>query len=574
MTVTVTNPGGQSGSLTSGFTYVAAGPTVSSVSPANGPVAGGTSVTITGTSFASGATVTFGAAAATNVAVVNSTTITAVTPAGNGGAVTVTVTNPGGQSGSLSNAFDYTAEALCSDSDLGNGIICVAAVSGSNTTGTPVASLSATSGLNVLPGDSLVAEVRYESGQSTNGGVRVQTSAGDTLMYAKGTTGSDGGWAVQVYYICGAIANAASTPTVYFVSPLSYVSLIVHQYRGLVTHPASNSCLDVSATGTASGNNVTSAAFTTTQPNEVSFAAGAIHNIGATFTAGPGYTLIATDSGGEAATEQAAFTAIQTNATASMSFPSNPGAIVVANFIAGTTNAGAGIPAGHGVAVWAAVSTTSTGCSGDCVLKVTDSKGNTYTTLQTNDQPSGTVTNYLAFGYIGTALAGDGSDWVQCSFYLHDGSTPIPSVASTYCRVFDMSQVSSSASIDSSNQNTSSGTTPGAGALTVTSGNTDLIFAIWDISSVAVAATPGTGFTGVLSSPDGGGGEQYAEYGESTTGLTPTITLSSGVTSYGAGIAVKESSSGGTVASVNNLVGQHVNSSSLTVQIPQWYGAK
>ena len=58
MTVTVT-VSGQSGSLTSGFTYVVT-PTVSSVSPNNGPTAGGTAVTITGTNFAAGATVTFG----------------------------------------------------------------------------------------------------------------------------------------------------------------------------------------------------------------------------------------------------------------------------------------------------------------------------------------------------------------------------------------------------------------------------------------------------------------------------------------------------------------------------------
>ena len=58
VTVTVT-VNGQSGSLTNGFTYNAP-PTVSSVSPNNGPVAGGTAVTITGTNFAAGATVTFG----------------------------------------------------------------------------------------------------------------------------------------------------------------------------------------------------------------------------------------------------------------------------------------------------------------------------------------------------------------------------------------------------------------------------------------------------------------------------------------------------------------------------------
>ena len=103
VTVTVTN--GQTGSLSSGFTYVVP-PTVSSVSPNNGPTTGGTAVTITGTNFAAGATVTFGSAAATNVVVVSSTSITATTPAGSAGAVTLTVT-VSGQSGSLANAFTW-----------------------------------------------------------------------------------------------------------------------------------------------------------------------------------------------------------------------------------------------------------------------------------------------------------------------------------------------------------------------------------------------------------------------------------------------------------------------------------
>ena len=67
-------------------------------------------MTITGTNFAAGATVTFGGAAATNVVVVNSTTITATTPAGSAGAVTVTVT-VGGQSGSLASGFTYIVTA-------------------------------------------------------------------------------------------------------------------------------------------------------------------------------------------------------------------------------------------------------------------------------------------------------------------------------------------------------------------------------------------------------------------------------------------------------------------------------
>jgi hypothetical protein len=84
-----------------------AGPTVASVSANNGPTTGGTSVTITGTAFQSGATVTFGTVAGTSVVVVNATTVTVVSPAHATGAVRVTVTNPGNVSGFLDNAYFY-----------------------------------------------------------------------------------------------------------------------------------------------------------------------------------------------------------------------------------------------------------------------------------------------------------------------------------------------------------------------------------------------------------------------------------------------------------------------------------
>ena len=71
-----TSPGDQ-------FTYTAAvAPTVTGLSPTTGPQAGGTLVTITGTSFTGATAVDFGANAATNVTVVNDTTITADSPAG------------------------------------------------------------------------------------------------------------------------------------------------------------------------------------------------------------------------------------------------------------------------------------------------------------------------------------------------------------------------------------------------------------------------------------------------------------------------------------------------------------
>ena len=64
-------------------------PTVSGISPASGTTAGGTPVTITGTGFLAGATVSFGGTAATGVTVASSTSITATAPAHTAGTVSV-----------------------------------------------------------------------------------------------------------------------------------------------------------------------------------------------------------------------------------------------------------------------------------------------------------------------------------------------------------------------------------------------------------------------------------------------------------------------------------------------------
>jgi hypothetical protein len=106
--VVVTNPDTQTGTGTSLFTYVA-GPSVTGISPTSGPAAGGTAVTITGTGFVSGATVTIGGNAATGLAVVSSTSLTATTPAHAAGLVDVVVTNPDTQSATGTSLFTYVA---------------------------------------------------------------------------------------------------------------------------------------------------------------------------------------------------------------------------------------------------------------------------------------------------------------------------------------------------------------------------------------------------------------------------------------------------------------------------------
>ncbi len=72
-------------------------PFISGISPNSGPPSGGTAVTITGTGFTSGLNLKIGGVDATNVVVVNSTTITARTPAKALGNYTVVVTNPDAQ---------------------------------------------------------------------------------------------------------------------------------------------------------------------------------------------------------------------------------------------------------------------------------------------------------------------------------------------------------------------------------------------------------------------------------------------------------------------------------------------
>jgi hypothetical protein len=76
------------------------------LNPANGASSGGTAVTIRGSGFESGVTVSFGGAAATTT-FVNGQTLQVVTPSGTSGGVRVSVENPDGTSYSLDAAFNY-----------------------------------------------------------------------------------------------------------------------------------------------------------------------------------------------------------------------------------------------------------------------------------------------------------------------------------------------------------------------------------------------------------------------------------------------------------------------------------
>ena len=83
-------------------------PTITTVSPTSGPLAAGTSFTITGTNLTGATSVKVNGVAATSVLVVSATSITAKTPAGTAGAKSLTVTTAGGTATKAS-AFTYVA---------------------------------------------------------------------------------------------------------------------------------------------------------------------------------------------------------------------------------------------------------------------------------------------------------------------------------------------------------------------------------------------------------------------------------------------------------------------------------
>ena len=103
----MTGPGGTTTtSPADEFTYVQ----VTGISPVAGPMAGDTTVTITGPGFTGATEVDFGTTAATSFTVIAAgTQITAVSPAGTG-TVDITVTGPGGTTTtSAADEFTYLA---------------------------------------------------------------------------------------------------------------------------------------------------------------------------------------------------------------------------------------------------------------------------------------------------------------------------------------------------------------------------------------------------------------------------------------------------------------------------------
>jgi hypothetical protein len=131
------------------FTF--GGPVVSSVSPSSGPASGGTQVSIAGTDLSGASAVSFGPDAATSFsAAKNGKKITAVAPAESAGAVSITITTPGGTT-TVNNAFTYvgptvTGVSPTSGSHLGGTRVFI---TGTNLNGATSVEFGSVAGTNV-----------------------------------------------------------------------------------------------------------------------------------------------------------------------------------------------------------------------------------------------------------------------------------------------------------------------------------------------------------------------------------------------------------------------------------------
>ena len=247
-----------SGTLTNGFTFANSAPTISSISPNSGSTNGGTAVTITGTNFSSGATVTFGGTAASNVTVVSSTSITATTPAHAAGAVNVVVSDSNG-SGTLTNGFTYTT------STVGISFAQVA----SATPQSQVISVKVSYPQAQKAGDLNLVVVGWNDTSATV--QSVTDSLGNSYALAAGPV--KGTALTQSIYYAKNILGGSNSVTVTFSQAAVFPDVRILEYKGLST----TAPLDVTAgaSGTSGSNTlVSSGSATTTSASELIFGAG------------------------------------------------------------------------------------------------------------------------------------------------------------------------------------------------------------------------------------------------------------------------------------------------------------
>ena len=189
---TLTQPTGLTANITP------AAPTVSGISPTSGPIAGGTSVIITGTYLTAATAVNFGSTNATSYTINSATQITATAPAGSAGAVDIIVITVGGTSATSSgDQFTYVAAPAVSG---------ISPTYGPTTSGTSV----------VITGTNLTAASAVKFG-STNATSYTVNSA--TQITASSPAGSPGTVDIKVTTTGGTSATSSADQFTYIGIP-------------------------------------------------------------------------------------------------------------------------------------------------------------------------------------------------------------------------------------------------------------------------------------------------------------------------------------------------------------------
>ena len=152
-------------------------PSVTGISLPSGPTTGGTSVTINGSNFQAGATVTIGGVSTTGVSVTSSSSITATTGPHAPATVDVVVTNPDSQSGTLSGGFTYVCASVPTATVSGGRVICSgsSAQVGATLTGSPPWNLTWSDGF-------------VQSGITTSPATRIVTPTSTTIYAVTSVT--------------------------------------------------------------------------------------------------------------------------------------------------------------------------------------------------------------------------------------------------------------------------------------------------------------------------------------------------------------------------------------------------
>ena len=279
-TLVVTNVDGQA---TTGlpFTFTSTAPFTTSggvggISPTGGATNGGTFVVITGSDFASGATVRVGTLPAEKVQVVNSNTIQAVFPAGSAGNPGVVVRNPSGANAAVPGGYTYSTGA-------GINFIQV------NTAQPTSPSSNASAGFNLpqTAGDLNVVVIGWGDATSTVSG-NVTDSAGNTYTLALATVGN--GFSQSIYYAKNIKAATTNTVTVNFSQAAQFPDLRILEYSGVDTVNPLDGAAGASA---ATGTGLDSSPLTTTSAGDMILGAGDVG--GTIISPGSGFATVIVD---------------------------------------------------------------------------------------------------------------------------------------------------------------------------------------------------------------------------------------------------------------------------------------